>query len=426
MQVCPICHNKSDYYCIDTENLQFLTQVESEGKINLAVSMTRVLWNSIPQVGLSVDSRQVIDEISKALIINTQNQLNTILAPMKMFMDTFPRIIEKLPESMRKDVREEFCETRLRIESEFKTLRESTPTFKDTFDAMQTITEKLFEVTQTQMDSVKKELTQRLREILKEMGFPEPQQLKILSQLMPLALPLLEQLLRLEQIPSERGKRGELELAKEIEEYYPEDDCVPIGDPGDTDLVVRPRSNGITVSYKILIESKKNSSSWSRSFIEETKNHMRLRGERFAILAVQTMPKGTDGFLIEQFPEGVLLITNREYFRVAYGSLRASINALRPFGQRELDFSRLFADQKIGEVIKQAFDYCGWVKKIRERASRIESNADGINQDIDELDKHLRRILNELQNRINIAINSIATRDANGICQASNNVSEEL
>lgn len=140
---------------------------------------------------------------------------------------------------------------------------------------------------------------------------------------------------------------------------------------------------------------------------------MKLRGERFAILAVDKMPKGANGFLFEQCPEGVVLVADREYFRVAYGSIRASLIALQPFGHREIDFGRLFADQKISEAIKEAYDYCEWVKRIREKARRIETNIDGIGQDIDELDKHLRRALNELQTRINNAIAQIGPTECN-------------
>ena len=158
--------------------------------------MTRIVWENIPQLRLTADSRQVVDELSKTLVANTQNQLNTILAPMKMFIETFPKIIEKLPEDIRKDVKGEFQETRIRIESEFKTLREATPTFKDTLNAMQTMTDKFHEVTERKMESIRKEVTEKFKDTLEEMGFPEPEQLKLLSRLMPATLPLLEELLR--------------------------------------------------------------------------------------------------------------------------------------------------------------------------------------------------------------------------------------
>ncbi len=408
MQVCPICGNKSDRYCIDADNIQFMTKLGNDGKINLAISMTRIMWENIPQTRLTTDSKQIIDEMAKALVTNTQTQLNTVLAPMKMFIDTFQKIVEKVPENMRNDVKGEFEETRMRLESEFKILRETTPTFKDTLEVIQTMTDKLHEVTERKMESIKVELAEKFKETLEKLGFPEPEQLRLLSQLMPAALPLLEELLRFQKVPNEKGKQGEIELIKELREYFPEDDCKPIGGPGDTDILAVPYFNGLSVPHRILVESKQNGSGWNRSFIQQTKTHLKLRGEHFAILAVQNMPKGANGFLFEQCPEGIVLVTDREYFRVAYGSLRASILALRPFGNKELDFCRLFAEPKIGETIKEAFDYCEWVKKIREKTRHIETNTNGIDKDIDELDKHLRRILYELQNRIENAVRQSA------------------
>lgn len=240
------------------------------------------------------------------------------------------------------------------------------------------------------------------------MGFPEPEQLKLLSRLMPATLPLLEELLRFQKIPSEKGKQGELELVEQLREYYPEDDCEPLGGPGDADAVAIPHFNGSNLNYKILIESKKNGSGWNRSFIQQTRTHMKLRGERFAILAVDIMPKGANGFIFEQCPEGVVLVTDREYFRVAYGSIRASLVALQPFGRKEIDLGRLFAEQRVSEAVKEAYTYCEWAKRIREKARRIETGAVSIGQDIEEMDKHLRRVLNELQARINNAIIQIA------------------
>lgn len=422
MRVCPICGKESDNYSVDVENLRFLTNLADEKKINAVVSMARTVWENIPQLRLPADSREVVEELTRALIANTQNQLNTILAPIKMFIETFPKIIEELPEDLRKDVKEEFQETRIRLESEFKTLRETAPTFKDTLNAMQTIADTLHDVTERKMDEVKRELASKFKETLERMGFPQPEQLKLLTQLIPATLPLLEELLRFQKVPSEKGKRGELELIEQLREYYPEDECEHVGGPGDTDILAIPRFNGSNLS-KILIESKKNGSGWNRSFIQQTRTHMKLRGERFAILAVDKMPKGANGFLFEQCPEGVVLVADREYFRIAYGSIRASLIALQPFGHREIDFGRLFADQKISEAIKEAYDYCGWIKRIKEKARRIGTNADGIGQDVDELDKHLRRALNELQARINNTINQITPTENNGL---SSNRSKNL
>lgn len=414
-ELCPICGSKSSNFVIDSENLNFLNNLASEKKINVAISVARIMWENIPQLRLTADSRAVVDELARTLVENTQDSLNTILAPMKMFIETFPKIIEGLPEDLRKDVKGEFQETRIRLESEFKALREGTPTFKDTLNAMQIMTEKLNEITERKMDSIKEDVNEKFKETLERMGFPEPEQMKLLSQLIPAILPLLEELLRYQKVPSEKGKQGELELIKQLREYYPEDESDPVGGPGDTDIISTPRFNGSNLTYKILIESKKNGSGWNRSFIQQTRNHMKLRGERFAILAVDNMPKGANGFLFEQCPEGVMLVTDREYFRVAYGSLRASIIALQPFSQKEIDFGKLLAEQKINETIKEAYNYCEWIRKMKEKVRRIETNVDSINQDIDELDKHLRRTLSELQTRINNTITQIMPAECDSL-----------
>jgi hypothetical protein len=374
--------------------------------------MARIVWENIPQLRLTADSRAVINELSKTLVESTQDRLNTILEPMKVFIESFPRIIEGLPENLRKDVKEEFNETRMKLENEFQTLRETTPTFKDTLNAIQTISDELHEVTEKQMKSMREELARNFKETLEKMGFPEPDQMKLLSQLIPTTLPLLEELLRFQKIPKEKGDWGELDLLKQLREFYPEDDCKHLGHSGEIDILAIPRFNGSNLGHKILVESKKNSSGWDRSFIHQVRSQMQLSGERFAILAVDTMPKAANGFMIENCPEGVILVTERENFNISYGVVRSALIALHPFCHKEIDFHKLFADQKINQAIKDAYDYCEWVKKIRYKARRIETTAQSVSEDTKQLDNHLKQALRELQTRINDAISQI-TRTEN-------------
>jgi hypothetical protein len=362
---CPICGNKSDNFSIDNENLLFLNNLANERKINAALSITRIVWENVQQ---SAGSKIIANELSKTLVDNTQRQLNQIVEPMKAFTDTFPKLIEKLPEDLRKDVKLEFNETKMRLENEFKTL------------------------------------SSNLKETLKEMGFPEPGQLKLLADLAPSLLPLLDELVRSQKVPGEKGKQGELELMEELREYYPEDEFEHLGGSGDSDIVAMPRFNGTNLNQRILIESKKNGSGWNRSFVQQVRKHMRLRGDSFAILAVDVMPKGANGFLFEQCLEGVILVTDRVSFKVSYGAVRSALVTLHLFQHIPIDFRKLFADQKINEAIKTAYGYCEWIKKIKERATRIRTNAQGIKEDIAQLDKHLKQALGELQTRINEAI----------------------
>ena len=403
-ELCPVCGSKSSNFMIDNENLNFLNNLACQKKINVVISMARIVWENIPQLRLTADSRAVVDELSRALVENAQDQLNTILEPMKIFIESFPKIIEGLPEDIRKDVKEEFHETRIRLESEFKTLREATPTFEGTLNALQTISDKLHEVTERQMKSIKEELAENFKETLEKMGFPEPEQLRLLAQLLPATLPLLEELLRFQKVPSEKGRQGEVDLIQQLQEYYPEDDCEHLGGSGDIDILAIPRFNGTSLGQRVLIESKKNNSGWKRSFIQQVRNHMQLRGERFAILAVDVMPKNSNGFFFEQCSEGVILVTDRSFFHVSYGAVRSALIALQPFLHRDIDFRKLFAEKKISEAIDEACRYSEWTRRMREKAQRIDSNTKGRIEDVNQLDSHLRRTLEKLQTRINEAV----------------------
>jgi len=410
-RICPVCGGKSNRFLIDTTNLGFLSHLKEKNEINAAISMTRIVWENVPQLRLTADSKLIIDELSKSLLENTQRQINGILEPISIFTETFPKLIEKLPQDLREDVKEEFQETRTKLESEFKTLREATPTFKDTLNVIQTITDTLNQVTERKMEEIKRELSSKFKETLERMGFPKAEQMKLLAQLIPSTLPLLEELLRFQKVPKEKGERGELDLIQELKEFYPEDECEHLGHSGEIDILAVPRFNGSNLGHKILVESKKNSSGWDRSFVHQVRNQMKLRGERFAILAVDMMPETASGFLVENCPEGVILVTDRENFRISYGAVRSALIALHPFCHKEIDFHKLFADQKINQAIKDAYDYCEWVRKIKYKARRIETTAQGITEDVKQLDTQLRQALRELQARIHDAVTQMASVD---------------
>jgi hypothetical protein len=134
---------------------------------------------------------------------------------------------------------------------------------------------------------------------------------------------------------------------------------------------------------------------------------MKVRGERLAILAVEVMPSGANGFMVEPCSEGVILVTSRDNFRIAYGSLRAILIALQPFNIRQVDVKKILADKKIEEAMSEAFQYGEYLKNIRKEAQRIINNAKDIAQNADDLDNCLKKCLKQLQQQINDAVHEI-------------------
>jgi hypothetical protein len=404
---CPICGGKLHECTVDSINLQFLEDCLRDGKINAALSLARIVWYNIPQLRLTADSKEIIEGISEAMRQDLQKRVNDVLRPIEMFTKNFPSLIEKLPEDVRTDLQKGFKEAKVRLEEEFRLLRESVPTSTNLIDALNALGESIKNITEKEVEHLKRDLTNKFKETLEKMGFPEPEQMRLLAQLVPSVLPLLQELLRFQKVPGDKGRRGELELLKEICEYFPEDECKPLGSSGDTDILAEPRFNGVSLGGRVLIESKENHSGWSRSFLEQVQRHMKIRGERLAILAVEVMPSGANGFMVEPCSEGVILVTSRDNFRIAYGALRAILIALQLFNVRQVDVKKILADKRVEEAIAEAFQYHEYLNNIRKGAQKIINNAKGIAQNADDLDNCLKQCLRQLQQRINSAIHEI-------------------
>jgi len=351
--ICPVCNSKPSRYSVDNVNLEFLCARATEQKLNAAISLGKIVWDNLPALRLTADSKATVEGLSKVMLKNLEEQADTVLKSLK----TFSPLIEKLPDDLRKDFQEKFEATRMTLESEFKALREVTLTFQSVIESIETVTERIENVTSKKMDEVKVELRGKFRETLEEMGFPPAEQVKLLTQLVANISPTLEELLRIQKVPVEKGRLGEMEIVDVLDNYFSEDECKHLGMSGETDIIVFLKHDGNYLGHKVMIESKKNASGWKRSYIHQVREYMKIRGERFAILAVDVMPKGANGFLVERCSEGVIFVTSRENFKIAYAALRSVLVALHPLERRAIDFKRVLADSRVEETIKSAYGY---------------------------------------------------------------------
>jgi cell division septum initiation protein DivIVA len=398
---CPICGK------LDKPNRQFLKKLADDGKISSAISLLKIVWDNFPSLRLTADSKVIIQGLSKAVLKDLREEAKEIITQVKTFIDAVRPSIQELPENIRKD-----------LEEKFNALQNAAPTFTSIAEAITTITDamekkvddvthKIEETNAEQIEKLKLGFTKELKAALEEAGFPEPEQMKLLSELVPRAVPLLEKLVGEQKDPNSSGNKGELELFDELNDYYPDDIHERFGGPGDTDIVSKPRYNG-TILEPILTESKKNGrSGWRRSYIEQVQRHMKNRSIRLAILAVETMPKGSNGYIIEHCSEGVVWVTNRENYIVAYGALRSILLGLHPFQRKTIDPCKVLADKRIDEPIRAAYKYVDYVKRIRQKTRKIPTLARGIDRDVDELDALLRQCFKEFQTRIEEAIMQI-------------------
>jgi hypothetical protein len=402
---CPICGGKPTKYNVDESNLKFLSDL-GEQKINSAISLARIVWHNVPELGY-VKYLKVIENLSKDILQDLRIRVNDSLQSIKVLTEMLPEVLEKLPVNIREDIYGQFNETRNRLLEEFRILKESAPTFQNLVELIQTISNKLEIVTKKEMEEMKVELSKKLKEAFDHAGFPEPQQMKLLTQLIPSVLPLLEELVRFQKVPTEKGQAKEIEIIEDLKNYYPEDDFVPLGGPNDTDILAKPRFNDIYLDHHVIIESKSNNSGWDRAFITEVRRHMKLRNENFAILVVELMPKGAKGFLIEHYTEGVIIVTERESLRLTYGALRSVFIALHKIEGKNVDLRKVFADKRIEEALMDIFRYEEYIKNIRTKAEKISRNSRDITTISNELDEFLKHHIKKLQCQINEIVKEI-------------------
>jgi len=392
---------------LDEPNRQFLKKLADEDKINSAVSLLRSVWDNFPSLRLSADSKTIVRELSEVVLKNLRQEANEIITQVKTFIDAIRPSIQGLPESVRKDLEDKF-EALQKSAPTFSNLKEAITAVTDTIDAkVGSATEKIEKMAKGELEKLQEELTQSIKDTLKETGFPEPEQMKLLSELIPKVLPLLQQLVQVQKVPSEKGEEGELELFEEYNDLYPEDMHERFGGPGDTDIISKPRYSG-KVLDAIMTESKMNSGSgWKSEYIEEVRRHMANRGIKHAILAVEAMPKGANGYMVKSYSEGVIFVTSRENCGIAYGALRTVLVGLNPLQREPIDLQKVLADKRVEEPIQKAYGYAEFMKKAKQKTRKLRVLAGGIDNDLSDMDAFLKQCFGEFQQRIEEALQEI-------------------
>src|SRR5438552_288134 len=264
--------------------------------------------------------------------------------------------------------------------------------------AISSLQNEMRQATNEGFETLKVDLTGKFQQVLMEMGFPEPAQMQILAEFAPKIVDLLHQLIELETIPAEKGREGERTLLDSLTSYLPEDYVVPLGKSGETDIVARPSHDGESIGLEVLLESKRNGQSGGRrSYVDEVLRHMRNHSSKYAILAVDVMPKGANGYLTEYHSEGVVFVTSQATCHVAYGAIRAALITVVRLSKRSVDLSKALSDKRITNRIQAMYKFEEYHRKIRENSAAIVTKGKRIVEDTDEATDFFREALSDLE-----------------------------
>jgi len=272
------------------------------------------------------------------------------------------------------------------------------PTAAGLTKAVSALQDEVRNATNHGLEGLGAELTNKFQQVLVDMGFPEPQQMQLLTQFVPNAVDLLRRLIELQTVPTEKGREGERLLLDQLTSYYPEDEITPLGKSGETDIVAKPSHEGQKIGVEVLVESKRNTQSgWRRSYIDEVRRHMSDHNAKYAILAVDAMPKGANGYLTEYHPEGVIFVTGQDTCHVAYGAVRAVLIATSRLSRRTIDLTKALSDKRVSDRIQGLYSFEEFHRQIRKNATSVITAGKKIAQDVDEATDFLRESLAGLQ-----------------------------
>jgi hypothetical protein len=326
---CPLCHNSTEKYSVEPENLIFLTQLEEQGVLNDYLKICRVYLDILNQGAPTT-----------AVLTKSINAMKSEIS--RVASDEFSKTTTSLI---------------LRMQ---ETLRSQTP---------------------------------------------DPKSMETLIKTLPELTLAIHELLRKQYIPLEKGSEAEKTLRDELASYFPEDEVTHLGGPGDTDILIQPRMNGVGIIEPIMVESKSNKT-WDRSYYAQIGKHMRLKQSHYAVLVVETLPRGANGYLTEYFEEGTVFVTERAGCKAVYGALRAILFSENTLSRRAVGLKRVLSDERISQAIKRTLTSASYFESIRKHCNAIITNGKGISQDADDAEKLLRTCLAEMQRVIAEALES--------------------
>lgn len=307
-------------------------------------------------------------------------------------------ILQFIRQLEKKDILNEYlrvCKVHLDI------LNQGAPTAAVVTKAISTVRSEIQKTAKVELGQVSEIIPRKIQEALAE-KMPDSEDIATLINVLPLLTQTVQELLR-KQVPRIKGEEKERELADELGDYFPEDEIQRIGKSGATDIIVRPLIDGIRIGLEVFIESK-SSQTWSRAYVEQTRKHMAARGCRYAVLAVDKMPSGAKGFLVEPTSDGTIFIADRQTCILAYGALKAVLVNEYKTGRKVIDLKTAMADKHIQESLASLFKTYDYIESIRKRTRKIVNNSKDIDEDLGNIEQIIKHGVEQIQRIINEAI----------------------
>jgi hypothetical protein len=356
--ICDICNDGKRTITLSESNRNFLLARVIDRKLDLAITCGRIAWENFSNLEKTVDTNSIVQGLligfQKMFNEQIRNPISTIVTSLGVLMTTLeqnPKLIQQ-------------CSER-----EIETL-------KTQFKLLEGI-------------------------------INEP------SKNMNLLVNMISEFMHK---PNTKGSIGEKMLVDLWPQYFEHDDVKLVGNAGNEDLMVIPFLNTGINNYgeKICIERKTGKQAYTGSHFKAAVDHAIAKGASYAMLIYDTEENLSRKSTIFARDRGVLVAAvdlNSSTWRVA----REMFEVL----QKELGISKKAISEINIDVIQEvAMDIAtliDWTAKIRVKNGKIKSYSDGINDDLDEINKLVRYYQGKLKSAISgsrLTNDDRSTRDA--------------
>ena len=349
--ICDICNDGKRIITLSEPNKNFLLARVNDKKLDLAITYSRFAWETCSNLERTIDTNSIVQDLSigfqKMFNEQIRNPISTIVTSLGVLMTTLeqnPKLIQQ-------------CSER-----EIETLKTQFKLLEGTIN--------------------------------------EP------SKNMNLLVNMISEFMHK---PNTKGSIGEKILVDLWPQYFEHDDVKLVGNAGNEDLMVIPFLNSGINNYgeKISIERKTGKQAYTGSHFKAAVDHSIAKGASYAMLIYDTEENLSKKTTIFARDRGVLVAAvdlNSGTWRVA----REMFEVL----QKELGLSKKAVSEINIDVIQEvAMDIAtliDWTAKIRVKNGKIKSYSEGLNDDLDEINK----VVKNYQLKLKSAVSGIESINA--------------
>ncbi len=233
---CALCGGEqAELVALSEMNAEFLRERRTEGNLEEALTLARIAWNTFPAIRLDSTSKLLVSELLKSLqseVAKTLTPIDGLGKSLLALSDKMSQLSDRLPES----IRTEFKEANDKVAEQGRQIVDATLKAED--------------ATRTEI----RELGDTINELIHK--------------------------------PIQRGTVAEKTLAEVWQEAFVKDHVERVGGAGKPDIIVTPHigNNGFRLGEPIVIERKAGKQKYSGQHLEQTVDHAKKTGSRWAVL----------------------------------------------------------------------------------------------------------------------------------------------